>query len=116
MSAHQLAAYAQLEANDVLFLCSDGYDETASPEGEEFGPERLYATVEQVSASPLQKIADHVHEQLSAFQADAPPIFDWLVEAGGVARPRQVHGRSTVRSQEHNHDRRPRRPSFWRAR
>ncbi|MBO85571.1 MAG: phosphoribosylformylglycinamidine cyclo-ligase, partial [Deltaproteobacteria bacterium] len=23
----------------------------------------------------------------TTFKADAPPIFDWLVEAGGVARP-----------------------------
>ncbi len=27
------------------------------------------------------------HIDTTVFQADAPPIFDWLVEAGGVARP-----------------------------
>ena len=60
------------DAGDLFFMCSDGYDETANPDDEEFGCDRLHDAVAEVASSELESIGDHVHDRLGAFQLGAP--------------------------------------------
>ena len=65
----------KLDTGDLVFVYSDGVTEAESPEGEEFGEERLIETLVAARALPADEIADTViravrdHSQLDV-QAD----------------------------------------------
>jgi serine phosphatase RsbU (regulator of sigma subunit) len=64
-----------LEPGDVLVIYSDGVSETANPEGEEFGIERLEAVLRQHITASAARLRDRVENALSSF-ADSEPAAD----------------------------------------
>jgi CHASE3 domain sensor protein len=56
-----------LEHDDVLSIFTDGVTETRSPLGEEFGSERLVASVVRRLGQPLDAIADACMEEVERF-------------------------------------------------
>ncbi len=65
-----------LEPQDMLVLYTDGITETANPEGEEFGRERLSAVLRESRHLPLAEIRQQVDRALCAFAFNAPAADD----------------------------------------
>ena len=57
----------QLQKGDTLFMFTDGVSEAVSTLSEEFGYERLGASLEKTAQMTSQQIIDHVKEDLKAF-------------------------------------------------
>jgi phosphoserine phosphatase RsbU/P len=65
-----------LEPQDLLVLFTDGITETANPEGEEFGRERLAAVLRESRHLPLAEIRQQVDRALCSFAFNAPAADD----------------------------------------
>lgn len=82
-----------LAAGEVLCLYSDGLTEAASPDGEEFGLERLQRALVELRERPLQELADDLDRRISEFGGGAAPGDDQTlllarrVGGGGLSRP-----------------------------
>jgi sigma-B regulation protein RsbU (phosphoserine phosphatase) len=61
-----------LEPGDILVLHSDGIAETASPEGQLFGTERLRKLVEDHRSLTASELADRILSEVQWFSQDAP--------------------------------------------
>ena len=70
------AGAVQLTQDDVLVVCSDGCTEAHSPEDEEFGRERLVASISACRGSQPQAILERLFECLNLFTAGSPQFDD----------------------------------------
>ncbi|HXE80830.1 MAG TPA: GAF domain-containing protein [Vicinamibacterales bacterium] len=61
-----------LSPGDVFLFCTDGVFETFSPEGEEFGYERLTKLVGEHRHESAQRIVDVIFEEVERFRGRAP--------------------------------------------
>ncbi|HJY88327.1 MAG TPA: GAF domain-containing SpoIIE family protein phosphatase [Candidatus Acidoferrales bacterium] len=61
-----------LNAGDILVLQSDGLAETANPEGQLFGTERLRAVVEANASLDARALADSLLAEVDRFSSGAP--------------------------------------------
>ena len=66
----------QLARGDTLFAFSDGITEAVDRAGEEFGDERLIATVTAANDLELPALVDAVFERVRQFTGDAPQADD----------------------------------------
>ncbi len=69
-------ATVTLAPKDLLVLYTDGITETANPEGEEFGRERLGAVLRESRHLPLAEIRLQVDRALCSFAFNAPAADD----------------------------------------
>ncbi len=65
-----------LASQDLLVLYTDGITETANPEGEEFGRERLAEVLRESRHLPLAEIRQQVDRALCTFAFNAPAADD----------------------------------------
>ncbi len=65
-----------LRPQDLLVLYTDGITETANPEGEEFGRDRLAAVLSESRHLPLAEIRQQVDRALCTFAFNAPAADD----------------------------------------
>ena len=66
----------RLAKGDVLVLLTDGLEETANPEGELFGVDRILQAVQQNRQSKAAKIVESVFETLKDFSGNAEQVDD----------------------------------------
>jgi sigma-B regulation protein RsbU (phosphoserine phosphatase) len=66
----------RLAKGDVLVLLTDGLEETANPEGELFGVDRILQAVHQNRQSKAAKIVESVFETLKDFSGNAEQVDD----------------------------------------
>ena len=66
----------QLQANDVLVIYSDGVSEAQSPEGEEFGTDRLYEVVSRNLDASAAGIRDRIEAALTKWSQGTPAADD----------------------------------------
>ncbi len=64
-----------LNAGDILLLYTDGVTEAASADHELFGIERLEILLAEIHGEPLQKIVDHIFQEVIIF-SDGQPQYD----------------------------------------
>ena len=69
-------ATVALAPQDLLVLFTDGITETANPEGEEFGRQRLAAVLRESRHLPLPEIRQQVDRALETFAFNAPAADD----------------------------------------
>jgi serine phosphatase RsbU (regulator of sigma subunit) len=72
---------ARLDPGDLLLLFSDGVTEATSPDGEEFGEERLMGLLAEVRGEPASDVVDRVCRAVDEWTAGAPPTDDITVVA-----------------------------------
>ncbi|HEY2433095.1 MAG TPA: GAF domain-containing protein [Vicinamibacterales bacterium] len=70
-----------LHTGDVFVFCSDGVSEAMNVKGEEFGAERLIATVERSRHLAPRAIVDDIFLSAEAFRDGAPPNDDMTAVA-----------------------------------
>jgi sigma-B regulation protein RsbU (phosphoserine phosphatase) len=70
------AQAVRLERGDTLFLCTDGVTETSSPEGEEYGLDRLEALLASRHAEAPAALAKSCLDDLASFRAESPRADD----------------------------------------
>jgi sigma-B regulation protein RsbU (phosphoserine phosphatase) len=61
----------RIEKNETLVLFTDGVNEAMSTSFEEFGDERLVATLEKSGSDNCQQIIDNIHSSLAEFVGEA---------------------------------------------
>jgi sigma-B regulation protein RsbU (phosphoserine phosphatase) len=61
----------ELAAGDVFVFCTDGVFEAFSPEGEEFGAERLAAVIAEHRQEAAARIVDAIFDAVDAFRNGA---------------------------------------------
>ena len=66
----------RLAKGDVLVLLTDGLEETANPEGELFGVDRILQAVHQNRQAKAAKIVEAVFETLKDFSGNAEQVDD----------------------------------------
>jgi serine phosphatase RsbU (regulator of sigma subunit) len=66
----------QLQPSDVLVIYSDGVSEAVSPQGEEFGTERLYQVVSQNLKASAAGIRDRIEAALTKWAQGTPAADD----------------------------------------
>ncbi|MBT3448903.1 MAG: SpoIIE family protein phosphatase [Bacteroidetes Order II. Incertae sedis bacterium] len=67
-----------LNPGDVLAMFTDGVTEAMSPEGEEWGEERLEPLLASIRTKTAEAILDDVHEAIKEFTHNAPILSDDL--------------------------------------
>ncbi|MDT4967386.1 MAG: phosphoserine phosphatase RsbU/P [Acidobacteriota bacterium] len=67
---------ASLQHNDVLVIYSDGVSEAQSPQGEEFGAERLYQVVANNLSASAAGIRDRIESALTKWAQGTPAADD----------------------------------------
>ena len=72
---------SRLDPGDLLLLFSDGVTEATSPDGEEFGEERLMGLLAEVRGEPALAVVDRVGRAIVEWTAGAPPTDDITVVA-----------------------------------
>jgi serine phosphatase RsbU (regulator of sigma subunit) len=72
---------SNLEKGDLLVLFSDGVTEASSPDGEEFGEQRLTILLEEARGEPAAAVLARVGRALAEWTAGAPPTDDITVVA-----------------------------------
>ena len=87
----------RLQSGDTVVLYSDGVSEAADPAGEEFGEDRIMATVRDVLYRPPQDILDALFASLRDFTRDAGSHDDMTAV---VLRYRAPAGSSAPRTRE----------------
>jgi len=70
------AGSCQVKPGDMLVLYSDGVTEAVSPDGEEFGEERLTRLAVDNRRSPAARIAQEIRAALAAWTGGRPPTDD----------------------------------------
>jgi serine phosphatase RsbU (regulator of sigma subunit) len=68
--------HTKLHAGDVLVIYSDGVSEAVNPNGEEFGPTRLYETVARNIDASAGGIRDRIESALTKFCQGTPAADD----------------------------------------
>jgi sigma-B regulation protein RsbU (phosphoserine phosphatase) len=66
----------QLQPNDVLVIYSDGVSEAVSPQGEEFGTDRLYQAVARNLDASAAGIRDRIEAALTKWAQGTPAADD----------------------------------------
>lgn len=66
------SATFQVEPQDILLLFSDGIPESESPNGEQFGNQRMTQTIHESRNKTAAQIQDRLFETVRAFTLDAP--------------------------------------------
>ncbi len=66
----QAVVKCQLEVGDVLLLYTDGIIEARHANGEEFGIQRLQATVAELSERPVHEIRDQLMQRVTSWMHD----------------------------------------------
>ena len=66
----------QLDADDFLFLYTDGVSETVDSRGEEYGSARVAAAVAGLGGRPARSVVDTVLGSVEAFQNGTPRVDD----------------------------------------
>lgn len=66
----------RLAKGDVVVLLTDGLEETANPEGELFGLDRILQAVHQSRQSKATKIVESVFEILRGFSGSGEQVDD----------------------------------------
>jgi len=61
----------QISSHDILLLFSDGIPESESPNGEQFGNDRMTSTIHESRDQPASQIRDHLFDTVRAFTLDA---------------------------------------------
>jgi sigma-B regulation protein RsbU (phosphoserine phosphatase) len=61
-----------LTAGDILLLYTDGVTEAATDDHELFGIERLEILLAEIHGEPLQKIVDHIYQEVISFSGGQP--------------------------------------------
>ncbi|HUE86856.1 MAG TPA: GAF domain-containing protein [Vicinamibacterales bacterium] len=69
----------ELEAGDVFVFCSDGIYETFNEAGEEFGSDRVGATVLDNLEKPAKEIVDAIFGTMHSFRGEAEQVDDQTV-------------------------------------
>lgn len=72
---------SRLEPGDILVVYSDGVTDAESPDGEQFGEERLLASLGGFTGETAEEIRDGLLDAVRAFVADHPPFDDVTVMA-----------------------------------
>ncbi|HEV8479725.1 MAG TPA: SpoIIE family protein phosphatase [Candidatus Eisenbacteria bacterium] len=67
-----------LSPGDTILCYTDGVSEAAAPDGEQFGPERVVALLEEVHASSARDIVDALVRRVTAFTQGAEHLTDDL--------------------------------------
>ena len=60
----------ELSAGDLFVICTDGIFEAFSPDGREFGSERLARVIEANREQPARRVVDAVFEAVESFRAE----------------------------------------------
>src|SRR5260370_35843831 len=82
----------RLEVGDVVVLFSDGVTEASRPDAdEEFGEDRLAATLAELSCDSAQSIIESINQRVHEFTCGSPPADDIT-----LVGPRRGGGRSTT--------------------
>ena len=68
---YEVSPTVQLAAGDLLFLHTDGVDETMSPSRETFGVDRLCAILQQHRGDPAEAVLAHVDAAIAAHVGDS---------------------------------------------
>ena len=76
-----------LSPGDFLVAFSDGVSEAFNPEGEEFGDDRLLASITAMQVPDVQPRLQQVFASVSEFTADAPQHDDITAMVVGYRRP-----------------------------
>jgi serine phosphatase RsbU (regulator of sigma subunit) len=71
----------RLRPGDTLLLVSDGVLEAASPEGEEFGTERLWSALARRGSLPVRDLVVDLMAEISVFRGASPPGDDTTIVA-----------------------------------
>ena len=66
----------QIDPGDCLLLYTDGATESFSPEGEQFGEEKLAEILQTVIAHPARQVLDAIEDALIDFRRGEPPTDD----------------------------------------
>jgi hypothetical protein len=75
-SAHYSAGSIRIEGSDTLVLYSDGVNEAANQNEEEFGEDRLRETIADAAGTTPGELCERVMGQVSAFASAGPPPDD----------------------------------------
>jgi serine phosphatase RsbU (regulator of sigma subunit) len=67
---------AVLEPGDLLVLYTDGVTEGADATGEQFGEERLVASVRRLAGEPCAELAERLVREVRAFEGESGPADD----------------------------------------
>jgi len=70
---------------DLFLLYTDGMIEARNPSGEEFGSQRLIATLQQYVGSPVVRLTEAMIETLNRFSAGVPWTDDICLVAVEIA-------------------------------
>jgi serine phosphatase RsbU (regulator of sigma subunit) len=69
----------RLRPGDTLLLVSDGILEATSPEGVEFGTERLWSALARDGALPPRELASRLLAEVARFRGHTPPVDDTTI-------------------------------------
>ena len=70
---------ADLQAGDLVVLTSDGILDAMNEEGEEYGRERLGATIQTCCHLPVSEVVQAIYAAVQAFSGTAPQFDDQTV-------------------------------------
>jgi len=73
--------HIKFQPNDILLLCTDGITEAMNPDSEEFGMERLVASVNQVTAGKAKEIVLKVCDDVTEFSKGGTHMDDKVMLA-----------------------------------
>lgn len=86
----------QLEPGDILVCCTDGITEACNTKEDEYGTERLAATIAKNRHHPPQKILDSVMSEVAEFSRGGPHQDDkvlMIVKVTGTGAAEQASGK-----------------------
>ena len=66
----------ELQPGDLVFVPTDGIEEAANAEGEQFGVERMMETVARMKELPAEQIVRNLHTIVSEFRGNKPLLDD----------------------------------------
>jgi len=89
---------AKLKSGDILVLCTDGILEANDEKDDEFGTERLAASVFQHRSKPAQELVDAVLADVNVFSARGTHVDDKVLMVLKVTGPGAV---STATARKH---------------
>jgi serine phosphatase RsbU (regulator of sigma subunit) len=73
------ASDTRLEPGDLLVAYSDGVTEAVNVVLEQFGEERLMATVRETAGVPVEQVSKRIDEAVAAFVGEADPFDDYTL-------------------------------------